>query len=178
MKWRRQTRCIDLRDPATKPADLVKTVADLGALLERVNPTVRSELCTAAEALASSSPELLERAIQLVSKARDLDPGDDAMTKRLARLLAARLALRAAQPTRPAKTNLNHGSGLRADRSRRIEQCHCRLAVRRVLARPGFARSAIAHHLDRASKTGRWIHAIRAGPGMANTIAARFRKNR
>ena len=97
---------IDLRDPATKQADLLKTVADFGALLERVNPTVRSELCTAAEALASSSPELLERAIQLVSKARDLDPGDDAMTKRLARLLAARLALRAAQPTAPSKDEL------------------------------------------------------------------------
>ena len=71
-----------------------------------MNPTVRSELCTAAEALVSSSPELLEPTIQLVSKARDLDPGDDAMTKRLARLLAARLALRTAQPTAPSKDEL------------------------------------------------------------------------
>ncbi|HEY2882745.1 MAG TPA: tetratricopeptide repeat protein, partial [Pirellulales bacterium] len=100
------TSLIDLRDPATKPAEVVKTIADLDSLLQRVNPTVRSEICAAAEALAlgtSSSPELLEQAILLVSKARDLDPGDDAMTKRLARLLAARLALRAAQPAAPTK---------------------------------------------------------------------------
>jgi serine/threonine protein kinase len=97
---------IDLRDPATKPAEAVKTISETDALLQKVNPTVRGEICAAAEALAlgtSTSPELLEQAIQLVSKARDLDPGDDAMTKRLARLLAARLALRAAQPAAPSK---------------------------------------------------------------------------
>jgi serine/threonine protein kinase len=100
---------INLRDPTTKPTEAVKTIADADALLPRVNPTVRSEICTAAEALAigaSSSPELLEQAIQLVSKARDLDPSDDAMTKRLARLLAARLGVRAAQPTAPSKDEL------------------------------------------------------------------------
>ncbi len=97
---------IDLRDPATKPTEAVKTISETDALLQKVNPTVRGEICAAAEALAlgaSASPELLEQAIQLVSKARDLDPGDDAMTKRLARLLAARLALRAAQPATPSK---------------------------------------------------------------------------
>ncbi len=98
---------ITLRDPATKPADAAKAVADAAPLLGKVTPVLRAMLCEAAEALAlSSQPALLDATIQLTTKARDVDPVDKPMQERLAKLLAARLVQRAAQPTAPTSQEL------------------------------------------------------------------------
>ncbi len=98
---------ITLRDPATKPADAAKAVADAAPLLGKITPALRAMLCEAAEALAlSSQPALLDATIQLTAKSRDLDPVDKPMQERLARLLAARLVQRAAQSTAPTPKEL------------------------------------------------------------------------
>jgi len=98
---------IELRDPATKPADAARAVTDSGALLGKITPALRGMLCEAAEVLAlGSQNNLLDAAIQLTTKARDLDPVDKVTQERLARLLAARLVQRAAQPTAPSPQEL------------------------------------------------------------------------
>jgi hypothetical protein len=96
---------ITLRDPATSPADAAKATSEAVELLGSVTPMERSDLCTAAQTLALSAPLVLEPAIELVTKTRDLDPGE-AATIQLARLLNARLALRAAQPVPSPKEEL------------------------------------------------------------------------
>ncbi len=105
---------IDLSDPAAKPADAAKAMTDAAASVNRITPALRSELCAAAEALAlGSQPSLLDAAVTLVTKTHELDPGDSESSTRLARLLAAQLVQRAAQPTAPK------GDGLQ----RLVQQC-------------------------------------------------------
>ena len=97
---------IALQDPATKPADAAKAIADSVKLLGSLTASSRSDLCTAATARALQvGPPLLEPAIELVSKTRDLDPGE-AATLQLAQLLAVRITLRAAEPALPSKEEL------------------------------------------------------------------------
>jgi serine/threonine protein kinase/tetratricopeptide (TPR) repeat protein len=98
---------IDLRDPATKPADFSKVAADAGESIGKVSPALRNAVCAEVESAAlGSQPALLEMAIKLNGKAHDLDPGDAQLTKGLARLLAARITQRAEQPLEPSKDEL------------------------------------------------------------------------
>ncbi|HZZ29975.1 MAG TPA: serine/threonine-protein kinase [Pirellulales bacterium] len=98
---------ITLRDPASKPPDAAKALGQCGALLGQLTPSLRGGLCEAAEALAlAPQSNLLEAAIELTTKARDLDPGDKGTLDRLARLLTARLMQRAAQPNPPSAQEL------------------------------------------------------------------------
>ncbi|HTQ37557.1 MAG TPA: protein kinase, partial [Pirellulales bacterium] len=98
---------ITLRDPASKPADAAKALADCTGLLEKITPALRNGLCEAAEALAlTPNSGLLEASISLTTKARDLDPADKATLQRLARLLSARLVEQAGLPNPPTAQEL------------------------------------------------------------------------
>ena len=77
-------------------------MTDAAAAVNKISPALRNELCAAAEALAlGSQPSLLDGAVKLTAKTHDLDPGDTESATRLAKLLAAQLVQRAAQPTAP-----------------------------------------------------------------------------
>ncbi len=97
---------IALRDPATKAEAAVKAIGDATKLLASLTPMMRSDLSAAASAFAlNSSPAALPAAIEMVSRTRDLDPGE-AATIQLAHLLSAQIALRAADQKPPTKEEL------------------------------------------------------------------------
>ncbi|MCC7087324.1 MAG: serine/threonine protein kinase [Pirellulales bacterium] len=99
------TQClIDLTDPAAKPDAAERAIRAATKSLDQLSPSLRTELCAAAEALALGSlPATLEPVIQLVGKARDLDSLDRDAATRLARLLVRRMTLRVAEPAPLAK---------------------------------------------------------------------------
>ncbi|HEY2882315.1 MAG TPA: protein kinase [Pirellulales bacterium] len=95
---------IDLDDTATKPTDLAKALDEAIQHVDKITPALRGELGAVAETLAlGAQPTMLESATALVKKTHDLDSGDKPTSLRLARLLAARLAVKAAQAKAPTK---------------------------------------------------------------------------
>src|SRR5262249_607782 len=93
--------------PATKPADAASALADTLKRIDKLDSSLRGELCTAVEALAlGPQPGLLEPGIEFVNSAHKLDSTDKGIAQQWARLLAKRLELRAAQPAMPSRDEL------------------------------------------------------------------------
>src|SRR5690606_34100824 len=97
---------LDLRDPSTKLDRLKVAMGNALAALSEASRTARGELAAAAEELGlSRQDELLSPSIAVVAKASSLDPLDQALAARWARLLAASLTAQAESglPSQPAE---------------------------------------------------------------------------
>lgn len=96
---------LTLNDPASPAKDLTKAGADALKMVATVSPSLRAELAAALELRALADPSqggqaaLRDPAFEFASKALDIDPLDQAATKRVARLLAMRLAAKVEQPS-------------------------------------------------------------------------------